>query len=58
MRTSNINLLAEIDTLEEVMRKDSSELEVVKRIEELEAWQKKSLEAHPNIDMDIEALTA
>lgn len=37
MKTSNPYLLAEIDTLEEITRKDSSELEVVKRIEKLEA---------------------
>ena len=37
MRTSNINLLAEIDTLEEITRKDASKLEVVKYIEQLES---------------------
>jgi hypothetical protein len=36
MKTSNPFLLNEIDVLEEISRKDSSELEVVKRIDELE----------------------
>ena len=35
MKTSNVNLLAEIDALEDVTRKDASELEVVKEIERL-----------------------
>ncbi len=37
MRTSNAELLAELDTLEEIKRVDSNELEVVKYIEKLEA---------------------
>lgn len=36
MKTSNVQLLAEIDTLEEIKRVDANDLEVVKRIEELE----------------------
>lgn len=36
MRTSNAELLAEIDTLEDVKRVDANELEVVKHIEKLE----------------------
>jgi len=36
MRTSNAELLAEIDTLKEMKRVDASELEVVKYIELLE----------------------
>ncbi len=37
MKTSNPLLLAEIDTLEEVTRKDANDLEVVKEIEKLKA---------------------
>ena len=36
MRTSNVELLAEIDTLEEIKRVNANVLEVVKRIEKLE----------------------
>lgn len=37
MKTSNAFLLAEIDTLEEITRKESSELEVIKHIDKLES---------------------
>lgn len=37
MRTSNAELLAEIDTLEDIKRVDAKELEVVKYIEKLES---------------------
>lgn len=36
MRTSNAELLAEIDALEEVTRKDAKDLEVVKTVDRLE----------------------
>ena len=41
MRTSNAELLAEIDTLEEITRKEAKDLEVVKTIEQLKSALKK-----------------
>jgi hypothetical protein len=41
MRTSSVELLAEINTLEEITRKEAKDLEVVKTIEQLKSALKK-----------------